>query len=226
MPVKRRAPAAGVPTASATVSSDPIKPIAVKTIKVKLAPTHTATLAPAAFMIPVTDDAAAPAPAAPLAFAPVPAPAPVAVPMPKPAQPELQAAAPMPAPAPAPQAEPVRPAPLPVVAAVAPAPEPVAPAPAPKAEPAAPPARSTHAHTGWIVQVGAFATESEAKQHLEAAQSKAKNLLGRADSFTEAVTKGDKTFYRARFAGLERDKAEATCRQLRRSDIACMAVKN
>src|SRR5262249_28612263 len=47
-------------------SSDPIKPIAVKTVKVKLAPTHTATLAPAAPMIPIDEDTSvtAPAPAA------------------------------------------------------------------------------------------------------------------------------------------------------------------
>ena len=74
------------------------------------------------------------------------------------------------------------------------------------------PARSTPVRSGWIVQVGAFGSESEAKQHLEEAQSKAKKLLGRADPFTEAVTKGDKTYYRARFAGLERDQAEATCK--------------
>jgi D-alanyl-D-alanine carboxypeptidase len=150
----------------------------------------------------------------------------VTAPAPVPAPPEIHAVAP----APASQAEPMRPAPAPapppVVAAAAPAPEPVAPAQVAKAEPAAPPARSAPVHSGWIVQVGAFATESEARQHLEAAQSKAKSLLARADSFTEPVTKGDKTFYRARFAGLERSQAEATCRQLRRSDIVCMTVKN
>ena len=126
--------------------------------------------------------------------------------------------------APAPKPEPVK------VATVAPLPEPppppVAPAPAAKAEPATPPSRSLKVHTGWIIQVGAFETASEAKQHLEAAQSMAKSLLGHADPFTEVVTKGDKTLYRARFAGLERGQAEATCRQLRRSDIVCMTVKN
>jgi D-alanyl-D-alanine carboxypeptidase len=237
MAAKHRAASAG--------TNDPIRPIAVKTVKVKLAPIHTASLAPAAEMIPIADDSAAPAPAPAATAAPVPA---VAAPAPTaaPAQAQVQAPAPAPAPVPAPKAappapeahvaqllpapiaEPVRPAPPPVVAALAlaPAPELVAPAPAPKAEPASPPSRSQHVHSGWIVQVGAFGTESEAKQHLEAAQSKAKNLLGRADPFTEAVTKGDKTFYRARFAGLERSQAEATCRQLRRSEIVCMTVKN
>lgn len=91
-------------------------------------------------------------------------------------------------------------------------------------EPAAP-ARQVQ-HTGWIVQVGAFPGEGEAKQQLHSAQSKAKTLLGRADAFTEAVVKGDKTLYRARFAGLEREQAEAVCKHLKRNEIACLAIKN
>ena len=71
-----------------------------------------------------------------------------------------------------------------------------------------------------------MATAEEAKQRLDAAQSKAKSVLARADAFTEPVTKGDKTFYRARFAGLEKSQAEATCKQLKRSDISCMTLKN
>jgi D-alanyl-D-alanine carboxypeptidase len=197
-------------------STDPIRPIAVKTIKVKIAPIHTASLAPAAVMIPIADETSS------TAFATAPAPAPAPAPKAAPPQPAVHAAQ-LP---PAPRQEPVKPAALQVVAAAAPPAEPVAPAPAAKAEPAAPPTRSLQVHNGWIVQVGAFGTESEAKQHLDAAQSKAKSLLGHADPFTETVTKGDKTFYRARFAGLEREQAEATCRQLRRSDIACMTVKN
>jgi len=200
---------------SAAAAAEPIKPIAVKTIKVKIAPIapmHTASLAPAAAMIPVADETSA------TAAAPAPAPAPAKVATPQPAVHALQQLPP------APPAEPVRPAPSPIVAAYAP--EPVAPTPAPKVEPAAASARAAHVHTGWIVQVGAFETENEAKQHLETAQSKAKSLLGNADPFTETVTKGDKTYYRARFAGLERGQAEATCRQLRKSDIACMTVKN
>jgi D-alanyl-D-alanine carboxypeptidase len=98
-----------------------------------------------------------------------------------------------------------------------------------KVEPAPTPTRSLQAHpqphTGWIIQIGAFGSADEAKQHLDAAQSKVR-ALGHADAFTEAVTKGDKTFYRARFAGLDKNEAEATCRELRRSDFACMTVKN
>ena len=80
--------------------------------------------------------------------------------------------------------------------------------------------------SGWIIQVGALADEKEAQQRLEAAQSKAKNLLGKADPFTERIEKGDKVLFRARFAGLEKIQAEAACKHLKRSDIPCMVLKN
>jgi len=89
-----------------------------------------------------------------------------------------------------------------------------------------PPTRSVKVHTGWIIQIGAYESENEAKQHLDEAQNKAKSTLGHADRFTKTVTKGDKTLFRARFAGLDKDEAEATCKRLRRSDIACITVKN
>ena len=82
-------------------------------------------------------------------------------------------------------------------------------------------------HSGWIIQVGALESEAEARQRLDAARGSAKGLLGRADPFTETVSsKGDRTLYRARFAGLDRDTAEQACRALKRSDISCFAVKN
>jgi D-alanyl-D-alanine carboxypeptidase len=80
--------------------------------------------------------------------------------------------------------------------------------------------------SGWIIQVGALPDEKEAKQRLEAARSRAKDWLGKADPFTERVEKGDKVLFRARFAGLEKDKAEAACKHLKRSEIPCMLLKN
>ncbi|MBV1697203.1 MAG: SPOR domain-containing protein, partial [Hyphomicrobiales bacterium] len=88
-----------------------------------------------------------------------------------------------------------------------------------------PPPAHPHAR-GWIIQIGAYDGEDEAKQHLNAAQSKAPTALASADPFTERVQKGDKALYRARFAGFDRAMAEAACKQLKRSDIACMAVRN
>jgi D-alanyl-D-alanine carboxypeptidase len=81
--------------------------------------------------------------------------------------------------------------------------------------------------TGWIIQVGALETEGEARQRLEAARSQARGMLGKADPFTEpVVAKGEKKLFRARFAGLDRDEAEAVCRTLKRSDISCITVRN
>jgi D-alanyl-D-alanine carboxypeptidase len=87
--------------------------------------------------------------------------------------------------------------------------------------------KSVAAHTGWIIQVGALESESEARQRIDAARSQARGLLAKADPFTEpVVAKGDKKLFRARFAGLDRDQAEAVCRTLKRSDISCITVRN
>ena len=80
---------------------------------------------------------------------------------------------------------------------------------------------------GWIIQVGAFDTETEAKRTPEhGAGEGLKDLLGQANPFTEKMAKGDKTMYRARFAGLDRNQAESACKNLKRSDIPCMLLKN
>ncbi len=95
---------------------------------------------------------------------------------------------------------------------------------APTAIPAAAPAEPHR--SGWMIQIGAFDQEKEAKQRLASAQSRAKSLLGIANGFTERVTKGDKTLYRARFAGLDKDQADAVCQYLKKNDIACLTLKN
>ena len=87
----------------------------------------------------------------------------------------------------------------------------------------APPRRSKRG--GWAIQVGAFEDEQEAKERLSSAQSTAPSLLEKADAYTERTKKGDKTYYRARFAGFDRDRAHAACRRLKRNDIACMPLK-
>jgi D-alanyl-D-alanine carboxypeptidase len=83
----------------------------------------------------------------------------------------------------------------------------------------------SRARPGWMIQVGAFPGEPEAKQRLAAARAKATEL-GHADPFTEKVAKGDKTLYRARFAGMDKDQAENACKTLRRGEIPCMLMKN
>ncbi|MEH2534880.1 D-alanyl-D-alanine carboxypeptidase [Bradyrhizobium sp. AZCC 1588] len=106
--------------------------------------------------------------------------------------------------------------------------------PAPHAQPpamqqnsAVKPAAPAVVRTGWIIQVGALESESEAKQRIDLARAKASALLGKADPFTEpVVAKDNRTLYRARFAGLERDQAEAVCKTLKRADISCITVRN
>jgi D-alanyl-D-alanine carboxypeptidase len=96
----------------------------------------------------------------------------------------------------------------------------------PKAEPPIAPAPPAHAHGGWLIQIGAFEDEGDAKQHLTAAQLKLHEVLAAADPFTERILKGAKAYFRARFAGFDRATAEAACRLLKRSDFECMAVKD
>jgi D-alanyl-D-alanine carboxypeptidase len=82
------------------------------------------------------------------------------------------------------------------------------------------------AHDGWLIQIGAFDREDEARQHLSTARLKVRDALAAAHPLTERVQKGDKVLYRARFTGFDKGTAEAACQQLRRSDMDCIALKN
>jgi D-alanyl-D-alanine carboxypeptidase len=82
------------------------------------------------------------------------------------------------------------------------------------------------ARTGWMIQIGAFDDEKEAKQRLLSAKTKAKTLLSNADPFTERVRKGEKALYRARFAGLRKGQAQTACKHLKRNEIPCIMLKN
>jgi len=83
-----------------------------------------------------------------------------------------------------------------------------------------------HAHSGWLIQIGAFDREDEARQHLSAARLKVRDVLAAAHQLTERVQKGDKVLYRARFTELDKETAETACQRLRRSDMDCIALKN
>ena len=196
-------------------STDPIKPIAVKTVTVHSGMMHAVSLSP----LPSDNRQLTPAPAianpanittittvkselpAPAASAPPPAPPPAA----------------SPAPSPSPSAKPGALGTLPARVAST---EINVPPPAAAVEPAAKP------RSGWLIQVGALPDEKEAKQRLEVAQSKARDWLAKADPFTERVEKGDKILFRARFIGLDKDQAEAACKHLKRNEIPCMLLKN
>jgi D-alanyl-D-alanine carboxypeptidase len=94
-------------------------------------------------------------------------------------------------------------------------------APDPRTTPASKSSRGS-----YMIQVGAFDDEAEAKERLKTARSMAQNLLNNADPLTERVVKGSKEFYRARFTGLEKDNAEAACQYLHKNDIVCMALRS
>jgi D-alanyl-D-alanine carboxypeptidase len=160
----------------ASVAPEPIKPIHVKTLKVKMAPAQIAALAPAVSTLTLTPPATG-----------------------------------------EPQRRPERDLIAEAIRAT------VHPESVPA--PAAPPAPAV-VHSGWMIQVGAFDVEQEARERLNAVQAKAGQMLKHASPFTEAFKSGEKTFYRARFAGVQKDQAEAVCRQLKRNDIACMTIKN
>ncbi|HEY6858983.1 MAG TPA: serine hydrolase [Pseudolabrys sp.] len=223
-------------------STDPIKPNAVRTVTVQPANIYTAaslsplpsdsqqlTPAPAvanpANITTITTVRSEPPLAAPPLTAATPAVSPGSAPPPSPSPVPPPAAAPLAA-APSPVSS--RSTPLPAakpVVLVAP-PVKVASAANSVPAPAVPAAPATKARSGWIIQIGALPDEKEAKQRLEMAQSKVKDLLGKADPFTERIEKADKVLFRARFAGLEKGQAEAACKHLKRSEIPCMLVKN
>ena len=191
-------------------STEPLKPIAVKTVTVHSGAAHTASLSP----LPSDNRQLAPAP-------PVANPVNITTVTTVKNEPPVTTAAPPVQPTPAPPvppqaAEPASPAAPAKVASL----ESNTTVAAAAAEPA------IKLRSGWIIQVGALPDEKEAKQRLDTARSKAKDWLGKADPFTERVEKGDKVLFRARFAGLEKDQAEAACKRLKRSEIPCMLLKN
>ena len=86
--------------------------------------------------------------------------------------------------------------------------------------------RQPHPRGPWMIQVGAFPKEGEAKDRLREAQALAGKLVAKADPFTEKVVKGSQELYRARFAGFDQNSAEAACKLFKRNEIACLAMKN
>src|SRR4029077_11815800 len=224
-------------------SNDPIRPLLVKTISYRTAPVQTASLAPMPALVPVAatapvsqPSAAAPAglqvrteiavaaPRVELKLAQAePSVAPAAASEPAPvksvtaAPVQTQPAQPQPAQTQAAQMQPAQIEPAPIETHIAAAKPQTAPAYS------APP---VHSHGGWLIQIGAFDDEAEAKQHLTAAQTKVHLALAAKDPFTERVQKGDKALFRARFAGFDKSTAEAACRALKRSDFECMALKD
>jgi D-alanyl-D-alanine carboxypeptidase len=90
--------------------------------------------------------------------------------------------------------------------------------------PATHPGRPQNA--GWMIQIGATDEPGKAQELLSRAKSERNAALSHARPFTEKIQKGHEILWRARFAGLEEDSAEAACRALKRVGFSCFATKN
>src|SRR5262249_21224902 len=84
--------------------------------------------------------------------------------------------------------------------------------------------KAPRAPHGWLIQIGAFDREDEARQHLSTARLKVRDELAAAHSLTERVQNGEKVLYRARFTGFDKGTAEAACQHLKRSEMDCIAL--
>jgi D-alanyl-D-alanine carboxypeptidase len=217
------APAAG--------SDEPIRPVAVRTVSVKPGTSKGAKAAPSAAPKPQSQSqsqsqpqpqAEAPAVKGDLPPAPHSIPAPVARAGILGTLPARTAFVSEPTPAPTPI--PAAPQPEPPREVAAPQRDTTS-TPTQAAAPAVPSSRP-QTRSGWMIQVGAYPDESEARDRLAMVKTKASRLLASASPFTEPVQRGETTLYRARFAGLEREQAEAACKFLKRKDVDCLAMKN
>ena len=79
---------------------------------------------------------------------------------------------------------------------------------------------------GWMIQVGAAPQMSEVNALLARARQGSHGALSGAKPYTEKVTKGGGTLFRARFAGLDAEGANAACKNLKRAGISCFAARN
>ena len=91
-----------------------------------------------------------------------------------------------------------------------------------KAEPEATKPAAKAEIAGWVIQLGATDDESKAKAVLE----RAGKIVPKASPFTEKVTVGGNTLYRARFSGFDESvAAQNACKALKKSGFSCFASK-
>ncbi|MBO0905089.1 D-alanyl-D-alanine carboxypeptidase [Jiella sp. MQZ13P-4] len=81
--------------------------------------------------------------------------------------------------------------------------------------------------SAWVVQIAATDSATQAMTMLKQAKSSVGQQLAEAEPFTESVSTGGGTLYRARFAGFDtKDQAWKACAALKRSSYNCYAVAN
>ncbi len=80
--------------------------------------------------------------------------------------------------------------------------------------------------SGWVVQVAASPSEVEARGVLENIASRAADVLGNAQGFTQTHQANGTTYHRARFGGFSSsEEAWNACNGLKRKKIDCYAVQ-
>jgi D-alanyl-D-alanine carboxypeptidase len=83
------------------------------------------------------------------------------------------------------------------------------------------------AKAGWRIQIAAAPTQAGAEDILDRALAKGGKVLASAAPYTEPVTRGDATLYRARFSGFaSKDAARAACAYLAKQSFSCLAVSD
>jgi D-alanyl-D-alanine carboxypeptidase len=92
------------------------------------------------------------------------------------------------------------------------------------ANPQVPPITRAVSGGDYEVQIGAFGSVTEARSALADAQNRAGGVLSGLQSTTPTTVKDGQTMFRARFTGLNADRASSTCTELRRRSIDCFVI--
>jgi D-alanyl-D-alanine carboxypeptidase len=91
----------------------------------------------------------------------------------------------------------------------------------PSPAPASPPSTGGAFH----IQIGAFQSQTEAERQLAAIRERVGALLVNRSAVTTPLRQGEKTLYRARYAGFEAQAAAASvCSELKRLNISCLVM--
>jgi len=83
---------------------------------------------------------------------------------------------------------------------------------------------SSHHHSGWAIQVGAYDTSSNARAALGIAELSAVEILVNGRPMVISTHEDGHTKYRARFVGLMRDDAIHACSRLSGGPTGCVVV--
>lgn len=91
---------------------------------------------------------------------------------------------------------------------------------------AGPTAAPVPAATGpYQIQVGAYASETDARRQLEQVKTQTGGLLAAFPGLVTSVLANGKTMYRARYTGFDTANGGSICNELRRRQIDCLVAK-